>query len=239
MDPYKGGAKLGAALFGDGSGAYDKQVRAAALGESAIEQARRNRSLALIDAARLNARQNLTADLISRAQAGDTMAQGELGAAALGSNSTVNLGQLGDYQQPHFGEASNIAFDALGLGEEPADISLANRARAYIKQAEYQPIRAEGGAYIADGTTLGDDFHVIPTPTSLATIQAKEAASARADRKAAQPRATKSAKPLSGEALELSNARAAIQAGADPAAVAEMLSGRGYPALAKKVYTQP
>lgn len=194
MDPYKAGQELGSAIFGGGApGTYEKQVRAVGQAETAIQQARRARSQALIDAARLDARQAITADLVQRAMAGDLAAQGELGASTLGSNSTVSLTQLGDFQQPRFGEVSNIRADALGLGEDPVDIPLANRAGAFLSGKDYQPIRAEGGAYVADGATLGD-LDVVPTPSTLSMIEARERSADRADRRATAPRAS-TAKP--------------------------------------------
>ena len=39
------------------------------------------------------------------------------------------------------------------------------------------------------------------------------------------------------EGAELARARNAIQQGADPATVAKMLRSRGFPALAKKIYS--
>lgn len=183
MDPFKAGQNLGKAILGDADDTYQKEVRQIAQGETAIQQARRARSQALIDAARVDARKAVTADLLARANAGDLGAQAELGASVLGSNTTMSLGQLGEYQQPRFGEVSNIRADALGLGEDPVDIPLANRAGAYLSGKDYQPIRAEGGAYVADGATLGD-LDVVPTPSTLSMIESREATTRRADARA-------------------------------------------------------
>lgn len=248
MDPYKGGAILGEAIFGGGTpGAYEKQVRSVAQSESAVQQARRARSLALIDAARQEARSKISADLLGRAMAGDLAAQSELGASVLGGNQTMSLGQLGKFQQPRFGEASNIRADALGLGEEPVDVPLANRAGAYLSGKDYQPIRAEGGAYIADGATLGD-LDMVPTLPTLNTMQRTEASIAQGQQRT-NAAVAKSGRTSAGagrpattaqnEARELAQAREAVAQGADPIAVANTLKARGFANLASKIYVPP
>jgi len=233
------GQVLGSAL-GGGSGdtaTYDKTLRGAYQTDSALQQARRNRSLALIDAARNSARGNITSDLVGRAMAGDLGAQAELGAAALSSNQTVNLGQLGKFQQPHYGEAQNIRFEGL-LGDTP-NVAEANRATAFVEGEDYQPTRVLGGAFVPDAMTI-DSVDAVPTPQTLANIEATErradAAVARANRPAAAH--TTSGKPPTTAQVEaevLAQARDAIARGADPAAVKARMQARGYSKLAGKL----
>lgn len=175
MDPYKGGQILGDSLFGRGEeGAYEKQLRRVGEAESAIQQARRDRSLALIDAARQDARGRINADLLGRAMAGDLGAQSELGASVLGSNATIDLGQIGDFARPFYGQNTNAAQEALTLG----DIPTYNKMTAAAAGKDYQPVRELGGAYIADGATLGDLDDMVPTlgtQSRMATDRAQQA----------------------------------------------------------------
>jgi len=232
------GRELGSAIGGGGDTAtYDKTLRGAYQTEDALQQARRARSLALIDAARNTARGGITPDLVGRALGGDVGAQAELGAAALGSNQTVNLGQLGKYQQPHYGEAQNIRFEGL-LGDTP-DVAEANRATAFVEGKDYQPTRVLGGAYVPDAMTI-DAVDAVPTPQTLANIESIErradASVRRADR--APARAERPDKPpttAQAEADVLRQARAAIAAGADPAAVKARMKKSGYTKLADKL----
>lgn len=249
---YEGWGALGEVLAGGGgtAGAYEKQHQLVSNTKRAMEQASRARSLAIIDAGRVDNRGKLTPELMVRVQAGDPAAIAEASAYTLGSNSTVNLGQLGKYQQPHYGEASNIQYQAL-LGDEP-DAALANRAGAYLGNKEYQPIRAEGGAYINDGATLGD-LDMVPTLPTLNSMQRTEASIAQGERRTDAAVAKSNRAPAArggggrsgdgaistskSEGAELARARNAIQQGADPATVAKMLRSRGFPALAKKIYS--
>jgi hypothetical protein len=232
------GRELGAAIGGGGdTAAYDKALRGAYQAEDALQQARRSRSLALIDAARQTARGGITPDLVQRALGGDVGAQAELGAAALGSNQTVNLGQLGDYQQPRYGEAQNIRFEGL-LGDNP-DPARANRATAYVEGEDYQPTRVLGGAFVPDAMAP-DDIRAIPTPQTLANIEATErradAAVARSNRApAARGGGDKPPTTAQAEAAVLAQARDAIAKGADPAQVKARMKQRGYTKLADKL----
>lgn len=187
MEPFKGGAILGDGLFGGPTpGEYEKQIRRVGEAESAVQQARRDRSLALIDAARQDARGKINPALLQRVMAGDLAAQAELGSSVLGSNQTIDMGQLGKYAQPHYGEAANIQFQSL-LGDTP-DAAKANRAAAYISGDAYQPIREEGGAYIADGATLGDLDSMVPTLGTASSVATDRAQAANSYASAARTR---------------------------------------------------
>lgn len=235
MDPYKGGAVLGEAIFGSGSpDAYEKQIRSVAQSESAVQQARRARSLALIDAARQEARSKINADLLGRAMAGDLAAQSELGASVLGGNQTMDINHLRQFGRPHYGQNVNAAQEALTLG----DIPTYNKFTAAAAGDPYQPVRQLGGAYIPDGTTLGD-IEMVPTPATAASISQGQQRTNAAVAKAGRAPAGRTNKPpttAQAEAVELANARAAVAQGADPAAVAGALRARGFPNLASKIH---
>lgn len=238
-DPYQAGATLGEALFGDRQATYQGELRKAAQGHDALEQARRSRALALIAETQNQQRSGITPELLGRALGGDVGAQAELGARTLGSNQTINLSQLGQFETPHFGEATNTRFDALGLGEEPQDIALANRATAFTQGEDYQPTRVLGGAYVPDAATLGGDepFTVVPTPATAAQIDATQRrADAAVDRsnRAPAPR-TKPPTAASDENAVLAEARAALAKGADKAKVQARLRERGYSKLAGRL----
>lgn len=242
-DPYSAGKQLGEAIFGSQDKTYRDELGDVARSESAIEVARRNRAQALNEIAQQENRGKITPDLLGRALGGDIAAQAELGAATLQSNQTINLGQLGEFQRPHYGEAQNTRFDALGLGEAPADIGLANRATAFTEGRDYQPVRTLGGAFIQDAATI-DSLNAVPTPSTLAQIEATErrtqAAVDRANRPPA-PRATKPDRPTKppttaqAEATVLADARNAIAAGAPKAAVVKRLKDNGYSKLADRL----
>lgn len=175
MDPYKGGQILGEGLFGQGApGEYEKQIRRVGEAESAIQQARRDRSLALIDAARQEARGRITAERFQQAMAGDLGAQAELATSILGGNATMDLGQVGNFARPFYGQNTNAAQEALTLG----DIPTYNKMTAASAGKDYQPVRELGGAYIADGATLGDLDDMVPTlgtQSRIATDRAQQA----------------------------------------------------------------
>lgn len=195
MDPYKAGAILGDAIGTRGApGVYEEQVRRVGQAESAMqgafratEEARRARSLALIDAARLASRQNVTADRFQRAMSGDPVAQAELNVGILGSNTHMTLGDVGNFARPFYGQNTNAAQEALTLG----DIPTYNKMTAAAAGKDYQPVRELGGAYIADGATLGDLGDMVPTlgtQSRMATDRAQQAnsyASAARTRQAA------------------------------------------------------
>lgn len=216
---------------------YDQALKGAYQTEGALQQARRQRALALIDASRADARSAVTTDLVGRALSGDVAAQAELGAQVLGSNQTMNLGQLGKFQQPHYGEAQNIRFEGL-LGDTP-DVARANRATAFVEGEDYQPTRVLGGAFVPDAMGI-DDIHAVPTPQTLANIQATErradAAVARANRPPA-PRSNPGRPPTSAQVEDavLAQARDAIARGASKDAVKARLQQRGYSKLAGKL----
>lgn len=233
-DPYQAGATLGEALFGDQTATYQGELRKAAQGHDALEQARRNRALRLIDEARQTQRAGITGELVQAALGGDLGAQAELGARTLGSNQTVDLAHLRDFGQPHYGEAQNIRYEGL-LGDDP-DIGRANRATAFVEDKPYQPIRELGGAYIADAATLGD-LDAIPTPSTLSQIEAREAATQIAREKASRPPAARVKPPTAASAENdvLAQARTAIANGADKEAVKARLRDKGYSKLAGRL----
>lgn len=245
---FEGWGALGEAVAGGigTPGAYESGLKEGYSAEKAMQDARRARSLAIIDAGRADSRAGITRELVMAAMNGDLEAQATLGAGILGGNQTMNMGQLGKFQQPHYGKNANIAQEAL-LGDTP-DAGLHNRANALINRKEYQPVRVAGGAYMEDGVTLGE-LDMVPTLPTLSRMQRDEAitsqrqqranAAVAKSNRAPAARAGAAGKAQKPDDVELQNARAAVQAGADPAAVADEMRRRGFPALAKKIYEAP
>jgi len=198
-DPYSGFRALGEALGGKigTPGVYEDTLKKTYSTEEQLQQARRARSLAMIDDERLKNRQAITGEALGTLGFSPE-AQGVL-ANILGSNSTIDMKKLGEFQRPGYDVAAKIAQSALlgtpavpvpvdadetamyahSLGTSPTlpsapDAATYNRARAYMEGKDYQPIRVVGGNMMADGATLGD-ADLIPLPQTLAGIQAVEA----------------------------------------------------------------
>ncbi len=161
----------------------------------------------------------------------------------------VARGTLGD-PAPVVGTGEALGEDemyARSLGAEVPeleaipDIPAVNRARALMAEKDYQPTRVLGGAFVPDGMTV-DNFEAVPTPEVLSRIEKNatlgDAATIRANRAPASgAKGAKAATTASAEASELAKARAAVQSGADPGQVADLLRRRGFPGLAKKIYS--
>lgn len=241
VDPRiaRGGIALGDVLGGGVeqraqlNGAKYERQRYDAFG--ALEDARKKRSEAIIANLQAEARGGLGAAIAADPVLGgprSALNQAMLGMATGQPNlntQATGLRALGDI------EIDRERQDAVKTG----DIPKYNQLTALVKDLPYQPARVVAGNILPDGVALGDDdFSMVPLPQTLATIEKQEAlgaaATTRANRAPAQ-RAPRVATTAGAEASELSQARAAVQAGADPAAVADMLRKRGYPGLAAKV----
>lgn len=235
---YEGWGALGELAAGKVGtpGVYEDALKEGYSADKALQDARRARSLALIDAARHESRRALTPELLQRAMAGDAGAYAELGASALGSNQTINLGQLGDAQRPHFVQNVNAAQHAM----ESGDAAGYNRFNAAALGEGYQPTRVLGGAYVPDGMTM-DAIHAVPTPEVLSRIERDEAMTAQGQQRTDAYVAKQGRAPVratSGAAVDadmLAQARAAIAAGASVEAVRQRLKDRGYGNLAGKL----
>lgn len=231
----RAGDALGTLLGGGAQtkGVYEKTLKQAYDVEQALQDARRARSLAIIEAGRETSRAAVTPDLLQAALGGDITAQATLGASVLGGNHTMNLGQLGEYQRPHYGQNVNLAQDALEAGR----IADYNKFNAAAAGKSYQPVQVLGGAYVPDGMTI-DTIDAVPTPEVLSRIEKNEvlgqAAMTRANR-APAPKAPKPPSTASMEADVLAQARAAIAQGASKEAVKARLIDRGYSKLAAKL----
>jgi hypothetical protein len=168
--------------------------------------------------------------------------QAALASAVLGSNSTVDMDQLGKFQKPSYRALDAEQQDALGKG----DFKRVNAITAVLGDKQFEPVIEKGGAYIENGATLGD-LDAIPTPATAERIdqmhaqtaqgqQRTNAAVAKSNR-APAPRGHSSAP--NEETAILDQARERIAKGADPAKVASYLRGKGYPGVAKKIYGGP
>lgn len=157
-------------------GVYEDALKERYSTEKALQDARRARSQALIDSVRARARQSVTPELVQSALGGDVAAQAALGASVLGSNQTMNLGQLGEYARPHYGQNINAAQEAIEAG----DAATYNRFNAAALGEEFQPTIELGGAYINNGADVvaGDPF--VPTAGTLGDIE-RDQAQAQAD----------------------------------------------------------
>lgn len=178
---YSGWGALGEVLAGGGgtAGAYEKQLGLA----YDTQRKGHSRDKAMEDAAfarNINiARALLTPEKMVNVGYSPEMA--ELGTTLMQGNKTMNLGQLGSVlQRPGADIALSLAEEAM-LGDEP-DAAAYNRATALAAGKEYQPIRAEGGAYINDGATLGD-LDMVPTLPTLNSMQRTEASIAQGERR--------------------------------------------------------
>lgn len=170
---YKGWAALGEMIAGGDRGrqrdTYDKALLNAYRADDAMQQARRARSLALIDADRLAARQGITPDALG--ELGYSAAAAPVLGDILRSNSTVNLGNLGEFQRPGYDQAAAVAREAI-LGDAP-DVPAYNRANAFMEGKPYDPVVQQGGTMRPLGVALGDpEFVAVPTPEAGARMAA-------------------------------------------------------------------
>lgn len=210
-------------------GAYQTGLREGYTAEKAMQDARRAQALATIDMMRLRAREGVTGAALQELGYG---AEAEVLANILGSNATMNMSQLGDFQRPGAVEAAAQARTLLG---DTPDIEAGNRGLALYEGKPYEPYALGAG-----GKTVfrGDTGSVELTPLGEADLAAENALADRRRRPSAE-RAASTPKPPTAAASEaevLAQARERIAAGADPKAVAQYLQAKGFPTVAARIY---
>lgn len=232
---YEGYAALGDLLGGGADQRAElngaKYRSASADAAYKFNQAAEERSKALIAAARLASRQALP-DAVNGVYTDPK--QAALLNAVLGSNETINMSQTGKFQTPGYTALVQEQQDALAKG----DFKRMNAVTSVLGDKQFEPVITKGGAFIENGATLGD-LDAIPTPTSLATIEQKEAQGKAALIRANKPPAARSShsRPSAAgdEAAILEQARAALAKGAKKSAVKKRLEDRGYSKLAARL----
>lgn len=170
----RGGHALGEILTGQigTPGVYEDTLKKVYGTEEQLQQARRERSRAMTAKRMFDARSAITEELLARVFSGDPQAAAELGAAALGSNQTVNLGQLGKRQRPFYDQNVIAAQEAL----ESGNFVDYNRFNAGALGDEYDPIKQEGNVLRPLGEGIDSEgFVMIPTPESAERIAATQA----------------------------------------------------------------
>ena len=238
--------------------AYAEGLREGYSAARAMEDAARARNLRIVSDQRVAARNRLVQPtpvdgepgLPGQGVLGDVYGPAaDLASAVLLSGDTVDLRRLGPLATPGSLEAARQAQRILGDEADATDILAANRAQAFLKGQQYDPVVTQGGIMRTRGVPLGDPaFELAVTPGESARIEQGEARTqAYVDRQGRPPAARGSTGNSGGrpptvaqaEGAVLAQAREAIAAGADPAAVAQRLRDRGYPGLASKVYVAP
>lgn len=168
-----------------------------------------------------------------------------LAQAILGSAATPNMHNLDNFERPGYTALNAEQQDALGKG----DFRRVNAITAVLGDKQFEPVIEKGGAYIANGATLGD-LDAIPTPATAERIDQMHAQTAQGQQrtnayvdKAHNPPARSHAAPhasaAADEAEVLAQARARIKSPDDARKVAEYLKAKGYPNVAKKLYQGP
>lgn len=211
-------------------GAYHTGLREGYTAEKAMQDARRAQALATIDMMRVRAREGINGAALQ--ELGYSEAAAPVLANILGANSTVNLGQLGDFQRPGYDLAARQAQSILG---DTPDVEAANRATAFMEGKQYEPYALAGGG---KAVFRGDTGDVELTPLGEADLAAENALADRRRRPPAE-RAAEAPKPKSAAATEaevLAQARERIAGGADPRAVAQYLQAKGYPTVAARIF---
>lgn len=215
--------------------------------QRAMEDAARARNLRLITDNRVASREKLPAAL---GAVYTDPAQLALAEAVLGSNESINLGNLGKFQNPAAREAFQAAAGLLGdeLGTE--EVALANRAQDLLAGRTHQPTVIQAGTVRPSGYVLGDEAlgGIEVTPQAAAQIASSAGRLAIAQRRAAEGaggRGGGGGKPAKAptaaqvDADVLAEARRAVAAGADIAKVRARLVERGYPKVADALYRPP
>lgn len=236
---YEGYAAIGDILGGGAQHRADANANRY-LGDAAStaykwNEAAKSRSDAIIRASQLTSRQALPGAL---GGIYTDPKEAALANAVLGSNDTINMGQLGDFQTPGHAALVQEQQDALGKG----DFKRMNAVTAVLGDKQFEPVIAKGGAYIENGATLGD-LDAIPTPEAAERINAiqahtqqgqqrTDAAVRHSDRAPASHASTHHASVTEDETAILEQARAAIAKGADKGAVKKRLEDRGYSKVA-------
>jgi hypothetical protein len=99
-------------------------------------------------------------------------AQSALASAALGSNPTIDLRDLGILQNPNAGAALGQAATDMGAG----NFAGYNQQTALAAGKPYEPVRVVGSTMLPSGVPLGDAaFAAQPTPVGQATIDLRNA----------------------------------------------------------------
>ena len=234
---YEGFAALGDMLAG-GQSRRAEAKRGQYVGEASdaafkFNRASEERAKAIIAGMQQSSREGLPAAL---GGVYTDPKEAALATAVLGSNSTIDMDQLGHFQKPGYTALAAEQQDALAKG----DFKRMNAVTSVLGDDQFEPVIVKGGSFIENGATLGD-LDAIPTPESLSRIEQNEAqgkaALIRANKPPAQ-RAASTHRPTatSEERDILEQARQRIAQGADPAKVANYLRGKGYPGVAKKIY---
>lgn len=229
-DPRQGGIALGQLLFGQADPkaglAEQGQVykNTSALEQARIDRAKRMAYEALPDAIRDDP------ELGKRAVLNQAMATINPNLSIL-AEGNMKLGDLAIAGQRS---------DAMDAGETPRY----NQLTALQTDKPYQPIRVVGGNMMADGVQLGDES-VVPLPQTLANIERSEAltnqgqqrTNAAVDKKRHGSQGGNKPTTASEEAEVLRQARERIKTPEDAKRVAEYLRAKGYPGVAKKIYS--
>lgn len=253
-NPYAtAGAKLGQLLLGGNKAsqekAYQEGLQRGYTIDRAMQEAGTARSKRLIAEQQVSSREALAntapgEDLF--VDMGYSPEHARFARAFALSQNEPDLRPLGDVQRPGAREAIELAKGVLGDDVDGETIVAANRAQQYLAGKQFDPVTQEGGVLRNVGFALGEPgFQVQSTPEAAARIaqgnQRVDIAQQKANRGPA-PRGGAGGKPPSSSQVEsqvLADARARIAKGADPARVAAYLTSKGYPGVAKKIYTAP
>lgn len=221
-------------LFTRNRGAEERAYTEALLrgyqGNKAMEEARRARDINL-------AYDKITPEAIAAAYSQLSPGQAELMAAQQHAQGTLNLNTLGQT----LGDMQDYALKAKANEALGATLGEGNAALAALAGKPVQMAKVEGNTLISPYQPLGEQKPQI-SPFGQATVDAgvkKANISAGAGVQKAQIQAA--AKGRGGgrpQANVLAEARARIAGGTDPEVVAEHLRKKGYPAEAKKIYSE-
>lgn len=242
--PYSGFKALGEVIGGSGAPAQGSDAYLAGLtggyrAQTAGSQRDRAREEARIARMMATAREAIP-DALQTAGYQQNM-QPLLGALLQG-NRTMNLNQLGDYAVVEAGPAFTAAAEAAAQG----DTATQNRQMALARGQQYEPFSVAGGGDVLLNAGTGDvqltDLGQAAVAAQEALAGARQASAAASEARAdltqrTDPNRTRTT--TSVEDTELAQAREAVQAGADPKMVADMLRKRGFPAAARKLYEAP
>lgn len=189
MTPYEAGQQLGTLLFGAGGqpslagsvsgnapqgSTYFRTLQQGASAQNAMQEARANRAKALIEESMLSSRQKLPATVSG---VYTDPAQAALASAALGSNSTVDLRDLGTFQNPNARVALGQAATDMAAGNFPAY----DQQTALAAGKPYSPVTITGTSMMPTGGSLGD---VVATPVGQSEIGRNNAEAARSSQTA-------------------------------------------------------
>lgn len=242
--PYSGFKALGEVIGGSGAPAQGSDAYLSGLtGGYRAQQAGYGRDKAREDAriARLMA---TAREAIPEALQGAGYQENmqPLLSAILQGNRTMNLNQLGDYAVVEAGPAFTASAEAAQAGNTEAQ----NRQMALARGQQYEPYSVAGGGDVLLNAGTGDtkltDLGQAAVLAQEALAGARQASAAASEARADLTSRTdpnRSRATTSAENTELEQAREAVQAGADPKMVAEMLRKRGFPAAARKLYEAP